>query len=70
MIRRNLKQFICWSFIVIFLLTPISTEAKLELVKDNDGREIQRSLESLRDLDYQTWQVVAYPQLENSGHMV
>tara|TARA_Y100001968_G_scaffold312756_1_gene336269 strand:- start:1015 stop:1530 length:516 start_codon:yes stop_codon:yes gene_type:complete len=27
----------------------------------NQQREIKRSLESLRDLDYQTWQVIVYP---------
>ena len=25
------------------------------------GKEIKRSLESMRDLDYQTWQIIVYP---------
>ena len=34
--------------------------AQVHLHPDENGTEIVRSLESLRDLDYQSWQAVAY----------
>jgi hypothetical protein len=34
--------------------------AQLHTHLDENGTEVVRSLESLRDLDYQSWQVVAY----------
>ncbi|ABX09240.1 conserved hypothetical protein [Prochlorococcus marinus str. MIT 9211] len=46
--------------ITILLFNPSALDAKLETTRNIDGEETQRSLESLRDLDYQTWQVVAY----------
>ena len=33
------------------------------------GKEIKRSLESLRDLDYQTWQIIVYPSLKVSNNL-
>ncbi len=61
-ICRKLKKLICFFLIVITLLTfsPQIVEAKIQLSEMIEGEESYRSLESLRDLDYQTWQVVAY----------
>ena len=39
---------------------PLTAFAQLDLAKAEDGTEYMRSLESLRDLDYQTWEVVVY----------
>ena len=33
------------------------------------GKEIKRSLESLRDLDYQTWQLIVYPSSKVSNNL-
>ena len=33
-------------------------------------KEIKRSLESLRDLDYQTWQIIVYPRSKDSNKLV
>jgi hypothetical protein len=39
---------------------PAATQAQLHSHPDESGTPVVRSLESLRDLDYQSWQVVAY----------
>ena len=48
--------------VALFLLNPLIADAKLLINDDKEGLSFSRSLESLRDLDYQTWQVVAYPK--------
>ncbi len=55
-----LRVIINFLLVICLLLynTPIA-EAQLETVYQNEN-SVERSLESLRDLDYQTWQVVAY----------
>ena len=35
-----------------------------------NGKEIKRSLESLRDLDYQTWQIIVYPSSKISNNLI
>ena len=45
--------------VFILLLNPIETDAKIEITYQ-DETPVKRSLESLRDLDFNTWQVVAY----------
>ena len=32
--------------------------------------EIKRSLESLKDLDYQTWQIIVYPRSKESKNLI
>ena len=44
----------------LMLLQPAPAQALLHLHDDETGQPLARSLESLRDLDYQSWQVVAY----------
>ena len=46
----------------IQLIHPLITQANLQLREGEEGSSYVRSLESLRDLDYQTWQVVVYPK--------
>lgn len=41
------------------LATP-PAQALVHAHNDENGTPVVRSLESLRDLDYQSWQVVAY----------
>ena len=52
------------------LLTPSISEAKLLFTEGEDGTVFARSLESLRDIEYQTWQVVAYPEDPGEENMV
>jgi hypothetical protein len=45
----------------LLLLTPLQPAwAQVHAHDDENGQEVVRSLESLRDLDYQSWQAVAY----------
>ena len=46
---------------VLLLLTPLQPVwAQVHAHPDENGQEVVRSLESLRDLDYQSWEAVAY----------
>ena len=36
----------------------------------NQKKEIKRSLESLKDLDYQTWQIIVYPSSKESNNLI
>ena len=60
----NLKRVVFALFVLlaILVLSPSIAQAKLLFNENEDGTLFTRSLESLRDLDYQTWQVVAYPK--------
>ena len=42
------------------------TYADSKVTVNDQKREIKRSLESLRDLDNQTWQIIVYPSLKDS----
>ncbi len=57
-----LKRYFLCLFLgfTLFLWGPCVVEAQLQLYEAENGLKYERSLESLRDLDYQTWQVVAY----------
>ena len=65
----NSFAFVPFLLALFFLLSPISSQATLETIQNNDGIEFVRSLESLRDLDYQTWQLVVYPNEEKNEHL-
>ena len=42
------------------------TYADSKVSVNDQKNEIKRSLESLRDLDYQTWQIIVYPSFKDS----
>ena len=44
----------------LWLSLPTPAQALVHAHNDENGTPVVRSLESLRDLDYQSWQVVAY----------
>lgn len=58
----RLKQSFLYVLIsaFLFLISPCHAQAQLQETKTEDGIESLRSLESLRDLEYETWQVVVY----------
>ena len=70
--RPNLKYLITFLLISIscLFICPSSLEAKLEFFDNSEGVPIQRSLESLRDLDDQNWQIIVYPNEESQGNIV
>jgi hypothetical protein len=57
LIRLSLVLLSC---LLMLFSTPTPAWAQLHTHLDENGSEVVRSLESLRDLDYQSWQVVAY----------
>ena len=62
------KIFIC--FVVVSLLCfPIKSYAEVAETQINDGL-INASTEFLRDLDYETWQLVAYESETNNEKLV
>jgi hypothetical protein len=46
--------------LLVALIQPAPAQALLHNHPDENGTPVLRSLESLRDLDYQSWQLVAY----------
>ena len=62
------KIFIC-SFIVILLFAPTKTYAEVAETEINGGL-INASTEFLRDLDYETWQLVVYKSPINDEKLV
>jgi len=64
--KRKIMSFIFYvgiTFLFCFpLINPAYTYAQIDSAIGEDGIENIRSLESLRDLDYQTWQLVVYKQ--------
>ena len=69
---ENLKRIFCCLCILltILILTPSRMEAKLLAKDGEDSSKPLRSLESLRDVDYQTWQLVVYPKVPSEGFLV
>ena len=62
-----------FSFLLIcgcLFINAKNTYADSELNSNYNVKEIKRSLESLRDLDYQTWQIVVYPRSEISNNLI
>ena len=68
----NLKYLIVYLLISIscLFIWPSSLQAKVEFFDSSEGEAIQRSLESLRDLDDQNWQIIVYPNEGNQGNVV
>jgi len=44
--------------------------ADSKVTSDDQKKEIKRSLESLKDLDYQTWQIIVYPSSKESKNLI
>ncbi len=62
--RNSLRLIISFLLICCFFLTSANKSYADSKVTSNDQRnEIKRSLETLRDLDDQTWQIIVYPNL-------
>ena len=57
-----LRRLLCTLLVAVtlLLLTPTAVNAQVHEHQDENGAPMLRSLESLRDLDYQSWQAVAY----------
>ena len=61
------------SFILIFccfFAITHKTYAYSEVTLSDQKKEIKRSIESMRDLDYQTWQIIVYPSSKDSKKLI
>tara|TARA_B100000579_G_C22336679_1_gene623003 strand:- start:74 stop:568 length:495 start_codon:yes stop_codon:yes gene_type:complete len=65
--RNFFCVLICYFLIFCcFFIVPNKAFANSKFNLDDQKKEIKRSIESLRDLDYQTWQVIVYPSSKDS----
>ena len=53
-----------------FFINSQNTYAYSKLDVNNDQKVIKRSLEVLRDFDYQTWQIIVYPSSKASKNLI
>ena len=60
----------CLTFCCFFFINPTNIYAGSNINVYADKKEIKRSLESLRDLDYQTWQIIVYPSSKVSNNLI
>ena len=69
--RNLLNLIICFLLICCFFFTISSkTYADSKVTLNDQKKDIKRSLESLRDLDYQTWQIIVYPSFKESKNLI
>ena len=69
LINKYFAKTITFLIIIPFLLLPLKSYAELAETEIN-GEMIQASTEFLRDLDYETWQLVAYQPSNNNKKLV
>ena len=69
---HNLVRLIISCLLICcFLLTNANKSYADSKVSLNDQKkEIKRSLESLKDLDYQNWQIIVYPNSNDSKKLI
>ena len=69
LINEYLSKILICAIIVPLLFFPVKSYAELAETQINGGL-INASTEFLRDLDYETWQLVAYKSLNNNEKLV
>tara|TARA_Y100001968_G_scaffold250373_1_gene235406 strand:+ start:333 stop:827 length:495 start_codon:yes stop_codon:yes gene_type:complete len=69
---NNLFRLIITSLLIccFFLAGVNKTYADSKLISNDQKKEIKRSLESLKDLDNQTWQIIVYPNSKESKKFI
>ena len=69
---RDLCRLIISFFLILgcFFIIPDKTYANSKVTLNNSKIELKRSLESLQDFDYQTWQIIVYPTLKDSKELI
>ncbi len=55
---------------LILILMPASSVAEIDSFYNNEDIKLQRSIENLRDIESQNWQLVVYPQSDNKDELV
>ena len=70
-IEKLQRVLLCFFLVVgLLLFNPPLSEAKLQVQEAGDGSLFSRSLESLRDVDYQSWQLVVYSKNSSDQNFV
>ncbi len=69
LINKYLAKFLICSIIIPLMFVPVKTYAEVAETEINGG-SITASTEFLRDLDYETWQLVAYKSPNNDEKLV
>ena len=68
---RNLFRLIIASLLICCCFTNANKSyADSNVTLNDQKKEIKRSLESLKDLDYQTWQIIVYPSSKESKNLI
>ncbi len=68
---HNLFRLIisCVLIFCCFFIHANKSYADSKVTSNNPKKEIKRSLESLQDLDYQTWQIIVYPSFKDAKNL-
>ena len=69
---RDLFRLIiaCLLICCVFFTSANKSYADSKVTLNDQKKEIKRSLESLKDLDYQTWQIIVYPSSKESKNLI
>ena len=60
----------CLLICCCFFTSANKSYADANVTLNDQEKEIKRSLESLKDLDYQTWQIIVYPSSKESKNLI
>ena len=60
----------CLLICCCFFTSANKSYADSKVTSNDQKKEIKRSLESLKDLDYQTWQIIVYPSSKESKNLI
>lgn len=60
----------CLLICCFFFTGANKSYADSKVTLNDQKKEIKRSLESLKDLDYQTWQIIVYPSSKDSKNLI
>ena len=70
-LRNSFRLIIsCLLICCCFFTSAIKSNADSKVTLNDQKKEIKRSLESLKDLDYQTWQIIVYPCSKESKNLI
>ncbi len=67
--KFSIKRFFLSFLMILFILAPMQVSAEIADTEINSGI-INASSEFLRDLDYETWQLVAYKSSFNDDRLI
>ncbi|AIQ97834.1 hypothetical protein EW15_1742 [Prochlorococcus sp. MIT 0801] len=69
--RNSFRLIIsCLLICCCFFTSANRIYADSKVTLNDQKKEIKRSLESLQDLDYQTWQIIVYPSSKESTNLI